>query len=414
MAGGARFRIHSEDLSDQFLGQRFRGAALGDDAALVQHDETVRVSRGEFEIVKDTHHSPTVVDQGAQVIQESVLVMHIQVRSWFVQQQDPGVLRQSLGQENPPLLAAGEVEDGTILEAHQVYLVHGRFGRLPVGRVKRRQPLLVRGPAKEHQVEHVEVEGEGHRLGDHRHRSRALGGGPLRQVSFHQVDRPLVGRQAREGSKEGGLASTIWPDDAEPGTLLDLEIQRVKDRPTTEGHGQVFCRKTDHEAGTGAGPPCSGPMKWSWLIVLLVASAGCDSQQAAEEFEAQAALTPSGITTTDAQGIPGSIDEDDWRTSPLFLGKVRVDPAYPNPVTDGLATLPVSVLEFNGVQGGLVLRARNSSGSLVIVDEIPDASSPGGYVFQFAPAVLARTGIIRVFILDRIGNLISYGDLQVG
>jgi hypothetical protein len=150
----------------------------------------------------------------------------------------------------------------------------------------------------------------------------------------------------------------------------------------------------------------------SALILLILVLVGCDSQKAAQDFEREAARTPSGFTATDDQGLPGAIDEDDWRTSPLFLGKVRVDPAYPNPVTDGVATVPVSVLEFNGVQGGLVLRARNASGQLVIVDEIPDASSPGGYVFQFAPAVLARSGLVRVFVLDRVGNLISYGDIQ--
>ena len=149
-------------------------------------------------------------------------------------------------------------------------------------------------------------------------------------------------------------------------------------------------------------------------ILLLCASLGaCDSQQAIEDFEARAALAPSGITETDDQGIVSRTDADDWRTSPAFAGKVRVDPAYPNPVVAGVATVPVSVLEFNAVQGGLVLRARDSGGRLRIVDEVTDASSPGGYIFQFAPAVLARTGLIRVFVLDRLGNLISYGDIDV-
>lgn len=147
------------------------------------------------------------------------------------------------------------------------------------------------------------------------------------------------------------------------------------------------------------------------IFLLLV---GCDTQKAINQFEDEAALPASGITETDQNGVIQRQDDDDWRTSPAFFGKIRVDPAYPNPVPSGVVTVPVSVLEFNAVQGGLVLRARDSSGRLSLVDEIPDASSPGGYIFQFAPAVLARTGLIRVFVLDRIGNLVSYGDLEVG
>ncbi|MBO6577119.1 MAG: hypothetical protein JJ896_14875 [Rhodothermales bacterium] len=147
--------------------------------------------------------------------------------------------------------------------------------------------------------------------------------------------------------------------------------------------------------------------------ILLVSLSACDTQKAINQFEEEAALPPAGITRTDRDGVVESWDDDDWRTSPAFFGKVRVDPAYPNPVPSGVVTVPVSVLEFNAVQGGLVLRARDSTGRLSLVDEIRDASDPGGYIFQFAPAILARSGLVRVFVLDRVGNLVSYGDLEL-
>ena len=149
------------------------------------------------------------------------------------------------------------------------------------------------------------------------------------------------------------------------------------------------------------------------LAILLVLPA-CDTQQAIREFEDDAAMAAEGITETDRDGVIISEDEDDWRTSPAFFGKIRVDPAYPNPVPSGVVTVPVTVLEFNAVQGGLVLRARDAQGRLSLVDEIQDATSPGGYVFQFAPSILARQGLVRVFVLDRVGNLVSYGDLDLG
>ncbi|MFT5144172.1 MAG: hypothetical protein ACI80V_000659 [Rhodothermales bacterium] len=155
-------------------------------------------------------------------------------------------------------------------------------------------------------------------------------------------------------------------------------------------------------------------MRILYIATLFLLIGGCDTQKAINEFEEEAALVPVGYTKTDRDGIILTSDDDDWRTSPLFFGKVRVDPAYPNPVPSGVVTVPVTVLEFNAVQGGLVLRARDGTGRLVAVDDIPDAANPGGYIFQFAPAILAQTGLIRVFVLDRIGNLISYGDIRVG
>lgn len=148
-------------------------------------------------------------------------------------------------------------------------------------------------------------------------------------------------------------------------------------------------------------------------LILVLLFSGCDSQKQTEEFEKDAGLPPFGFTRTDEGGSVLSEDEDDWRSAPLFLGKVRVYPAYPNPVGSGVVTVPVSVLEFDGVGGGVVLRAKDNSGRLMILDEVIDASDPGAYVFQFSSVLLARTGLVRLFVLDRRGELLSYGDLKI-
>lgn len=153
------------------------------------------------------------------------------------------------------------------------------------------------------------------------------------------------------------------------------------------------------------------PKTLSWILVAALVVPGCDSQQDMEEFVAAATREPSGYTRTDRLGSVVSEDADDWRTAPIFIGKVRVDPAWPNPTTGTVVTVPVSVLEFEAVRSGLVLRTRDASGRLSILDEIPDATSPGAYVFQFTPALIGRTGLVRLFVLDRYGELVSYGDL---
>jgi hypothetical protein len=151
-------------------------------------------------------------------------------------------------------------------------------------------------------------------------------------------------------------------------------------------------------------------------VFLLMAGAfiaGCDSQEQQDEFVQDASSTPDGFARTDNTGRILDDDENDWRVSPIYGGKVRFDPAYPNPVAGEFVTIPVTILEFNSIQGGLTLRARDASGSLRTLDDILDASDPGAYVFRFSPTLLNRTGLVRIFIFDRLGELVSYGDLMI-
>ena len=148
--------------------------------------------------------------------------------------------------------------------------------------------------------------------------------------------------------------------------------------------------------------------------LLFGALFGCDTQGRQDDFVDDAGRTPEGYTGTNELGGIVSEDRDDWRTSPIYAGKVRVDPAFPNPSFGPFVTIPVSVLEFDAVQGGIVLRAEDGQGSLRLLDEVLDATQPGAYVLRFSPPLLGRTGLIRLFVFDRLGELISYGDLQIG
>ncbi len=152
----------------------------------------------------------------------------------------------------------------------------------------------------------------------------------------------------------------------------------------------------------------------SVALILLTLITGCDSQEQQNDFAEDAGAPPSGFTSTNALGEIISRDDDDWRTAPIYFGKVRIDPAYPNPSSGEFVTVPVSILEFNALQGGLVLRARDSADRLRLLDEINDAGSPGAYILRFGPAILGRTGLVRIFLFDRLGELVSYGDLQIG
>lgn len=147
------------------------------------------------------------------------------------------------------------------------------------------------------------------------------------------------------------------------------------------------------------------------MCCVLLASPGCDTQRQQDDFADEAFSPPSGFTRTDEDGKVLSEDPDDWRTAPAFVGRVLVEPAFPNPTGDQFVNIRVRVLEFNAVAGGLQLVGLDDTNRFFRLDEV--SGELGADVFTFNPSFLGRRGLVRVFILDGRNEIISYGDLQV-
>ena len=146
-------------------------------------------------------------------------------------------------------------------------------------------------------------------------------------------------------------------------------------------------------------------------VALALLAGGCDAHQKQEDFADQASRAPAGYVST-VDGIEVTSDDpDDWRTAPLFLGKVRIDPAYPNPASTDVVTIPFSILDFDAVRGGLVLRAFDANRRFIRLDEEPQATQPGAYIFSFPAPLLGTKGLHRLYIFDAFGEIVSYGDL---
>lgn len=145
------------------------------------------------------------------------------------------------------------------------------------------------------------------------------------------------------------------------------------------------------------------------LLLLLLA---CDAGEDQDDFENQAFSEPRGYTQTNVSGEVQSKDDDDWRISPAYFGRVVVDPAFPNPAPSGeTVAIPVRVRLTNSIQGGLEVTAYDTNGIPRRLDSIPNARDPGSYVLRFLPRALGVTGLVRVFIVDTQGGLVSYGDI---
>lgn len=150
------------------------------------------------------------------------------------------------------------------------------------------------------------------------------------------------------------------------------------------------------------------------VALSVLAGSGCDSTEQQGAYEEQAFAVPSGITQTDRFGEIISEDQDDWRTAPAYRSRVLIDPAFPNPSSAGIqVAIPVRVVEFRAVQGGLELVSFDDNRIARRLADVRDARNPGAYVFKFNPVSLGVTGLVRVYIVDNLGALVSYGDIQI-
>ena len=152
------------------------------------------------------------------------------------------------------------------------------------------------------------------------------------------------------------------------------------------------------------------------ILTLLGFLGGCDSQDLQRAFEEDASQPPADFTRTDDCGEePERVDEDDWRTSPLYRGTIATQPACPNPSRFGQNIIvQFTITQTNAVQGAsLTLRAYDASGRLALLDGPIDGSLPGIVDFSFPAGLLPRQGLQRLFVFDGASNLVTYGDVMV-
>ena len=134
-----------------------------------------------------------------------------------------------------------------------------------------------------------------------------------------------------------------------------------------------------------------------------------------DSFADEAGRAPQGFTETSVEGEVLVDDADDWRTSPVYRGRITVDPAYPNPVSAHFVTVSLTVIDFEAIGGGgFSLRAYDADGTrLIALDQPIAVQGPGAYSFTFSPGLLSTKGLHRVFIFDLNGEIVSYGDVMV-
>lgn len=157
------------------------------------------------------------------------------------------------------------------------------------------------------------------------------------------------------------------------------------------------------------------PIRFRHLLVpaIAVLFLGCDSQGQQDEFAEDASGPPNGFVRTEDGGEIIEDDPDDWRTAPVYAGKISVRPAYPNPAdVEDVVTVSFNVTAFGAVRAPLRLEVLRDRG-LFVLESIDAAGDPGAYAFTFSAALLGRTGLHRLYVFDGGGEIVSYGDVMV-
>jgi hypothetical protein len=156
------------------------------------------------------------------------------------------------------------------------------------------------------------------------------------------------------------------------------------------------------------------------LLISLLLLVSCTRNDAQRDFEKEAYAQPQNYTETTNQGAVQNLDEDDWRTSPLFQGLIEIVPPYPNPVSTNQAIQ--FEVEVTGVQSvnGLEVLVRLQDNSFRTLYAFVETLQPGLTTFQINPIEFSEfgnpegaRGLNRVYIFNASQQMISYGDIMV-
>ncbi|MDI6400667.1 hypothetical protein QLX67_01580 [Balneolaceae bacterium ANBcel3] len=171
------------------------------------------------------------------------------------------------------------------------------------------------------------------------------------------------------------------------------------------------------------------------LLILLVVG-GCDKSRDQVDFERNAYQIPDSFTETDAGGRVLRQDDRQWNIAPMFQGLVEIwNPAYPNPTSGGqTVTIELEIRGIDMVHGlypftlnmdkleryplynagdpdGITYYRNTLESGIIFLDIDPYilASIYGSYT----AAQSENEGIHRIFLYDRHGNMITYGDIKL-
>ena len=222
----------------------------------VEHQQLVEVAADGVQIVVHHEHALALAAQALQQVDDGALGGRIHPRKRLIHEVDLRILGQRPGQEQPLLLAPGQLRDlppGIVGHPHQVHRSAGRRAR---GAAHGAQPAQRPVQAHSHQVEgaHRVVPVDALALRHVSHEPPLLAVGLA--VDAHRAGHPR--HQIEHALEQGALAGAVGTDDAGDHAVGGRQVDVPQHRPPAVGDGQVA-----HHQRAGRGIERSGGWKRS-------------------------------------------------------------------------------------------------------------------------------------------------------
>lgn len=201
-----RILIHAKCFRPRLWVRQTRGTAVGDDAAVEQH-ETVAGVHSFGDIVRGHHHSDSPVHEFAEQREELLGGGNVEAGERFVEKQKLRLAAECAGDEHALALPAGKFAHGAVAQIPQPDLLDSFRSRDVVRAAGGTPPRAEAQPPTEHHRIDIDRKIPGHRvpLRDVAHRTAGCFAGALRDL-----DGPGAGRdQPEKGTQQRRLSRTV-------------------------------------------------------------------------------------------------------------------------------------------------------------------------------------------------------------
>ena len=213
-----------------------------DQLALTDHANAIRHFFGFLDVVRGENNGDSALLQTAHHIPHIPAQRHIDPGGGLVEEQHLRLMGQRLGDQHPPLHAAGQIHDPLITLVPQRQLAQDLLQQRIIARLAKQPAAEAHGSPDA--VEHV----VGQLL---RHQANALAGLTILAAVIEPIDQHLsAGRvnQATDNTDQRGLAGPVRAQQREDFTTPNLQTHALERLKTTGvGLGQVVhCNNAVH------------------------------------------------------------------------------------------------------------------------------------------------------------------------
>lgn len=227
------------DLLQDLRRELFRRGAAGEDASILEDGEAVGETHREIPVMGDAGDGESVGSESSEQTEQFGLVMQVQHRGRFVEQQVARFLGQDAGDQDPAPLAAGKFIQASVTKVHRIHQLQCVLDRTPTVRsIRTLEPMPMASDARAQGDGLLDRVAEGglHFLRQEAEGTCTDGERNVREGAVVEQDLAVAKRQqAGERTQQGTLADSVGADDDVEAPGLEGEIEVLEYRHLGRG-----------------------------------------------------------------------------------------------------------------------------------------------------------------------------------